>query len=235
MKNKALQFILAAIIMACGGAGLLWLKMHQRLGQPGLSLDLPEQALDFKSMPQEVSKIEIDTLPKDTSFGRRLYYRVREGVTNYYQVSIVLMGSDRTSIHKPQFCLVGQGWTIDRTDKSTIPMARPHAYEMPVMKLGLARKFKTEGGKEVLRHGNYTYWFVADKAVTADHWERMWWMARNLFLTGELQRWAYVSCFGTCWPGEEATLDAEMKELLTAIVPEFQKATVAPGPLAQAR
>ena len=31
------------------------------------------------------------------------------------------MGMDRTSIHKPEFCLPGQGWRIDQ--KTTVDLA----------------------------------------------------------------------------------------------------------------
>jgi len=52
----------------------------------------------------------VDTLPRDTSFGQRRYRSPDGAVT---QVNVVLMGSDRTSMHKPQFCLEGAGWQID--------------------------------------------------------------------------------------------------------------------------
>jgi hypothetical protein len=50
----------------------------------------------------------------------------------------------------------------------------------------------------------------------------MWWMAKNLLQTGELQRWAYVSCFSVCLPGQEDATFERMKKFLAASVPEFQ-------------
>jgi len=43
------------------------------------------------------------------------------------------MGSDRSTIHKPQFCLKGQGWTIDdsKSFETTIPMQHPNRTSCP--------------------------------------------------------------------------------------------------------
>jgi hypothetical protein len=40
--------------------------------------------------------------------------------------------------------------------------------------------------------------------------------------TGVLQRWAYVTCFSVCQPGQEEATFNRMKEFLAAAVPEFQ-------------
>jgi hypothetical protein len=76
---------------------------------------------------------------------------------------------------------------------------------------------------------------VADQELTADHLQRMWWMARDLIRTGILQRWAYVSCFSVCVPGQEEATYQRMKEFIVAAVPEFQltngrSASFAAGP-----
>ncbi len=71
--------------------------------------------------------------------------------------------------------------------------------------------------------GLYVYWFVADGAVTAHRSQRLWWMARELLQTGTLQRWAYVSCFAQCLPGEEDKTFVRMKEFLAEAVPQFQR------------
>ena len=226
MKSpQAYLFVIAASLMALTAGFLLWLKAHQQLGEPGLSLDLPLQVLDYHSVPVEISAMEINTLPKDTQFARRNYIRVHDGKTNQIQLGIVLMGADRTSLHKPQLCLVGQGWTIQKSEPVEIPIHRPHAYGLPVMKLTSTRTVRLDNGQMLPVTGLYVYWFVAHQRLTANHWQRMWWMAKNLITTGVLQRWAYVSCFAVCLPGGEKALFEEMSRFAAAAVPEFQKAT----------
>ena len=54
--------------------------------------------------------------------------------------------------------------------------------------------------------------------------QRMWWMAREMFRTGVLQRWAYISCFAICPPGREDATFERMTKFIAASVPEFQMA-----------
>ncbi len=107
-----------------------------------------------------MDKATLDWLPQDTSFGQRLY-RAPDGFQT--SVSVVLMGSDRTSLHKTEFCLEGQGWRIDRSasKETTVPMDRPYAYDLPVMKF-IATKEVTVNGQSVTARGIYVLWFVAD-------------------------------------------------------------------------
>ena len=71
-------------------------------------------------------------------------------------------------------------------------------------------------------HGCYVYWFVADLELTADHNERMWWMARDLIRTGVLQRWTYLSCLAVCPPGRDEQTYQRVKDFIAEVVPQFQ-------------
>jgi hypothetical protein len=248
MTRRSWIILIVVLALMGGTAGLLaqW-RTLQRMGKPGLKLTdqpildsdggvvgthsayLPEKVLDCVSEPVPVTKLELGWLPKDTTYGRRLY-KAPDGFQA--MISVVVMGTDRTSIHKPQYCLTGQGWRIDQSEQTSVRIERPHAYDLPVMKLTATHPGQRPSGEGPLR-GIYVYWFVADQALTADHVERMWWMARELITTGVLQRWAYVSCFAVCRPGQEEAASARVNQLLSAAVPEFQIATGAPAGLIQ--
>jgi hypothetical protein len=173
----------------------------------------------------DITPLENNWLPKDTLFGRRLY-RGPDGFTA--QVSAVLMGADRTSIHKPQFCLDGQGWRIFKTETVTIPMARPYPYDLRAMRLTADKRVINTNGQPMTLVGVYVYWFVADKLLTPYHGQRMWWMARELIQTGVLQRWAYVSYWAPCVPGQESAAFNRICDLIRVSVPEFQLAAGTP-------
>jgi hypothetical protein len=83
----------------------------------------------------------------------------------------------------------------------------------------------------------YVYWYVADGALsgTAAGGQRMWWMARDLLRTGVLQRWAYVSCYSECDPGQEEMLFERIKKFIAAAAPEFQLTPRAEGLSANAK
>jgi hypothetical protein len=249
MNRKSWLLLLLGLALIGGTAGFLsYQQAHQKLGVPGVkvvanpmfdtegrlvgsnSVFLPESVLNFRSEGQPVSLVTLGWLPKDTTYGQRLY-TAPDGFSA--ALTVVLMGTDRTSIHKPQYCLTGIGWSIDQTELTSIPISEPHPYELPVTKLTASHEWPTPDGGKARQNGVYVYWFVADHELTAQHGQRMWWMARDMLRDGVLQRWAYVSCFSTCAPGQEETTYNRMKDLISASVPQFQLATGAPAPLAR--
>lgn len=236
MKSKLVLAVVALVMIGAAAGLLVQTKAKQRLGAPGVKTEplpggknlhviLPEWVLTYDSRDIPQDGIVTNVLPADTSYGQR-FYTNRADTNDCFQVNVVLMGSDRTSIHKPQYCLEGAGWRIDHaaTQETKIPVERPHAYELPVIKMLSTRQFRDEAGNVVSYRGLYVYWFVADGALSGDKsgMERMWWMARNLLQTGELQRWAYVSCFAMCRPGQEEATYERMKKFLASAVPQFQ-------------
>jgi hypothetical protein len=241
MKRAQLVMVLAALALMLGaGVVLARLKSSHRLGPPGvktqpipdsvrLDILLPARVLDFDSEPIETTKEVLDTLPRDTSFGQRRY-KAADGFEAL--LNVVMMGSDRTSLHKPQFCLTGNGWHIDKTETDHVRVPRPQPYDLPVVKLTTSRETES-GGQTAKLSGLYVYWFVCGDALSGEPTgrERMWWMARELLRTGVLQRWAYVTCFAVCAPGQEAATYQRMRQFLAAAVPEFQ---LVPKPEAKA-
>lgn len=240
------KLILGVFFMLVGASALFLARLNsagQALGQPGLRLAamelrnedsqvvrtngvaLPAQVFDCTSSLSPVTKLELEWLPPDTTYGRRRYTFPDE---TWIESSVVLMGQDRTSIHKPEYCLPGQGFSIDLREVVTIPILQPHAYDLPVMKLTTSKTAHDRNGREVPLRGVYIYWFVADGKLATRHLDRMWMMTKGLLSEGELQRWAYVTYFAICQPGdEEATFD-KMAGFIAESVPQFQTTTGKP-------
>lgn len=234
MNRQKWILALVVLLLIGGTAGLLArMRSNQKLGLPGvktgplsdsknLEVLLPERVLEYTSQVVTQEALVVNVLPKDTSYGQRFYTAPDDFVI---QMNVVLMGSDRTSMHKPQFCLEGAGWRIDsgRPGQELVHMTRPVEYDLPVIKLFVTQTRENQGREQTIR-GVFLYWFVADNALSADPegYKRLWTSARQLFLNGELQRWAYVLCFSPCAPGEEAATLERMKRFVAASVPEFQ-------------
>jgi hypothetical protein len=236
-KQKWLMLIAVLGLLALTAGLLDRLKRHQALGRPGvktqaladskrLQICLPEQVLDYTSEPVETDQTALDMLPKDTSLGQRTY-RAPDGFG--VGLGVVLMGSDRTSLHPPQFCLRGSGWVIQKTEEETVPMTLPKEYSLPVTKLTLVPEPGSPVGD---RRRLYVYWFVADNEYTRDHYQRMWWMFRDQVTTGVLQRWAYITYITECAPGQETAAFERLKKMIAASVPEFQLTPRAAGTIA---
>jgi hypothetical protein len=142
-------------------------------------------------------------------------------------INAVLMGTDRTSIHKPDYCLAGRGWQIDptRSEVTSIRINEPHPYDLPITKLITTREIRTENGQSAVIRGVYLYWLVADARLEPYHNRIMGSIIRHMLTTGELQRWAYVTCFAACLPGQEDATFNRLKDFLAAAVPQFQLTT----------
>jgi hypothetical protein len=234
-KQHWIYTIIVVLLVGITGLALTQFKPQQTLAEPGLryspipddirvNIHLPELVLDMTSEEIEQDTNVVAMLPKDTSlFTRR--YQATDGF--WTTLNVVLMGTDRTSIHKPEFCLEGQGWKIDSaaSTRESIPMERPRAYDLPVIKLVATHPSEVNAGGQTFRpRALYVYWFVADNALSADPsgFERMWSMAREMFYGRPMQRWAYVSYLAVCAPGQEEATFERMKKMIAASVPEFQ-------------
>jgi len=243
-RRQIITIAAAAAIIAAAALFLFTWEKRQRLGNPAVrlvnvpmpgieesfsatntfvagsnSIYLPEKVLSYQSQVSPITRQVWDWLPKDTTYGQRVY---RD--TNGFQIQTmaVLMGKDRTSLHQPQYCLTGAGWHQESQEQTTIAVDRPQAYELPVMKMKLKRAYRDSNGQPREAAAVLVYWFVADDQLTSSHDERMWWMARDLLRTGVLQRWAYVLQFTVCRPGEEDATYARISEFIRASVPEYQ-------------
>ena len=245
MRPPLIMGAVVLAIMAAAAAFLATQHSRQKLGTPGVRLEtapiyyvepppstnppalitnsssrvyLPSNVLDFRSRLMPISGQTVATLPKDTVFGHRIYAQ-----SNGLQLDcqVVLMGADRSSIHKPQYCLKGSGFTWNAAEPATVRISRPHSYDLPVMKMKLRRQTRDESGTVRADAGVFVYWFVADGELTASHWDRMWWMARDMLKTGVLQRWAYVIVWAPCAPGAEDATFEGLKTFIADAVPEL--------------
>ena len=231
MKHQKWLILFVVLVLMAGTVGaLIWLKGHQRLGKPGIKatpipgsammkIDLPERVLDFTSTNVPESELELSYFPKDTSYTRRLY-QAPDG----FGVSavIILMGADRTSIHRPEYCLVGQGWRVDKKTRVKIPIDGATHFELPVMKWVIGKTFQTPDGGKQEASGIYVFWFVADNEQTTGNVQLQYNLVKDLIFTGVLQRWAYISYFSICAPGQEDAAFERMEKLIAASVPEYQ-------------
>jgi hypothetical protein len=232
MKHQKWLILSVALVLIAGTAGALtWLRANQKLGRPGIKaeaipgsvmmkINLPERVLDFTSTNVPEPQVVLGYLPPDTSYAERCYVRTNGEYPIY--ATVILMGADRTSIHKPDYCLPGQGWIIRDKAVVNIPVAGPPDYQLPVAKWIIGNSFQTADGRKQDVSGLYVFWLVADGEQTPDNYQRMWWMARDLLHTGVLQRWAYVSYFTVCAPGQEDATFEKIKNLIAHSVPEYQ-------------
>jgi len=160
------------------------------LPQAGVILDLPTFVGNFFGKQGEITEVEKRVLPKDTEFARRNYDDSRG---HQITCSIVLSGSEGRSIHRPEACLPGQGWTIVAQDNIPVPLASDH--KLVARRLSLERQVVAQDGTHVTVKALYIYWFVGENITTPSEMERVLLTNWDRVFHNENHRWAYVSFF----------------------------------------
>ena len=183
----------------------------------------------------EVSAVEREILPADTGYSRKTYVAVADPRRQVF-LSIVLSGRDRTSIHRPELCLVGQGWTISESERRTLVMTdgggNSVAGGIPATLLRVKREVPTPRGRESVPQ-LVAYFFVGADGVVGGHADMVRRDAWNRVRHGRADRWAYVLMQTDARDGEAAAL-ARMEHVLRGVwpvlVPRAPKATATGQP-----
>jgi EpsI family protein len=148
-----------------------------------------------------VSAVEREILPADTGYAKRQYLPIG-GVGPGVFLSVVLSGRDRSSIHRPELCLVGQGWPI--VGRREQPL-RIGSETITVSVLSVRRETVTKRGRVVVPQV-VVYWFAGGDATVASHWGRFGIDTWNRLAHGRVDRWAYILMQTDAADGEAAAI-----------------------------
>jgi EpsI family protein len=204
--------------------------------EPGIRLtngqpDLPAVAGAWRGGElQGLTEEERRALPGDTEGARRIYRR-----TDGYEVacSVVLAGRDVTSIHRPELCLPGQGWQIEYGTTVALRAAAFPGGQLQVMRMDAKRSMGSGGERHQLARAIFAYWFIGKDRVTAHHWERILWTAKDRVLHNRNHRWAYVLIYAPVRVDNTGQASAESQEqsmqALTSFVEALYPALMSPA------
>ena len=166
----------------------------------------------------EVSEVERAILPADTGYARKDYVAVADPARRVF-LSVVLSGRDRSSIHRPELCVLGQGWTISAVTGHHFRGPGPGG-TIPATVLHVRREAATARGRAAVPE-LIAYWFVGGDVVEPTYWRRLARDAWNRVAHARADRWAYVLLQTGAADGEAAAL-ARMQAVLDPTLPVFQ-------------
>ena len=209
------RLLTVEIVLLAGFAAIFALPKQTKSSPAGIAMALPNFVDGWIADDAEVTAREREILAADTEFARKIY---TSPAGDRIFVSIVLSGDDMTnSIHRPERCLPAQGWSLQSTGRTMVPIAGGKRLELTKL-----RNFRIidqpDKSRPMLHNLNY-YWFVGYKDITPSHLERTGMDIRDRILNGYSQRWAYVTVAANVtkgWARPERT-EPEM----TAIVEKF--------------
>ncbi|QBG47268.1 exosortase-associated EpsI family protein [Verrucomicrobia bacterium S94] len=170
-------------------------------------LEIPDICPKCGATLYNMARAEKEQLPEDTEFVKSAY--TNAAGTRLF-TSIVLSGTARDSIHRPQRCLKGQGNTLDGEYNLEVPIEGRDPLTVRVIKT--SRTFRTEEGEKPY-YSFYAYWFVGQDHETPSHYARMFWLAWDRVVRSKANRWAYIAVQGE----REAEGTAYEKDLISFI------------------
>jgi exosortase/archaeosortase family protein len=175
-----------------------------------------------------VTPIEREILPPDTGYARKDYVAVADPTKRVF-LSVVLSGRDRTSIHRPELCLVGQGWTISDTVDYRFNASPDSSTTFPVTLLRVKRQVRTPRGPVDVPQ-LVAYWFIGGDTVVGTHWKRLMVDGWNRVFHARADRWAYVLMQTDARDGEAAAMK-RMQAIVDETLPAFviSRGRVDPG------
>jgi len=242
-KTHTAPLALSVALLAALGA-VLFMGTPETSEEQPVSLDLPErvgrwQGIDVSHCQNEaclatleaedlrdpevcpkcgstllsLSLAEERILPKGTGIAKKLYRRIP---LEEISVSVVVTGSERSGIHRPQWCLPAQGFSIRRRRRTSVP--QPEREQLPVALLEIERVTSSNAGVPQRSRGVFAYWFTGNGRSTASHTARLFWMAFDSLVEGTTHRWAYVSILYDHRGTDEANLQT-LREFIRDFAP----------------
>lgn len=182
--------LLGVQVVLLGGFVSIFALPHSNKSTPaGIAITLPSVVGGWTGEDAAITEREKEVLAKDTQFARKIYTGP-EGQKVF--VSIIMSGDDMTSsIHRPERCLVAQGWSVQDSEKRVVKMASGEKLEMT--KLHNLHPIELPDKSRALLHNLDYYWFVGAEQMTSSHLARTGIDLRDRILHGQAQRWAYVT------------------------------------------
>jgi EpsI family protein len=194
-----------------------------KASEPGIRLVngqpyLPDAVGAWSGGPIEgLSEAEKRVLPQDTAGIRRRYTTTEGGEVT---CSVVAAGRDVTSIHRPELCLPGQGWNIQREAVETIRGPGLEGGRLDVMRMDSMHTVSMTAPGRPAR-ALFVYWFVGKDRVTPHHWERIFWTTKDRVFQNRNHRWAYILIASPVRAEQDADAPAKAQEATMKVLGGF--------------
>jgi Protein of unknown function (DUF3485) len=216
--------IVGVLFVAGAGAIVTVSSTSHRAGVAGVKMELPDSVGDALGFDGNLDR-EHHLLPADTEFVKKQYVSASPIPVS---CEIVLTGAERSSIHRAEACLLGQGWTLLGAEEVNVPVATGRAQRVRLLRLS-----KVRDGQQLF--GYFLYWYVGADRVTDDTFSRIFLSTWDQLTRGVNHRWAYVSVSSELAPGQSTSEEAKqalvsrLLRFATDIIPIAQKPETLPG------
>ncbi len=203
-----------------------------RLAEPGLKLRLPGHVKEFQGREMGMSAQERNVLDEGVELARS-FYASPQG--RHILVTMIVGGPGKRTLHRPEVCLPGQGWSIASSEVITLDFADGRKTEATL--LHLVRETAAENGERVRVRALNVYWYIgSDGSTRPDYYGHISKGYQDSLLKDLNHRWSMISVFvpvselpvSADLGFEEFTVLEETRAFLKDLVPELQRIGVTP-------
>jgi len=223
--------VAALTVAAAVVVGLVAVRLDARPAQVVAGVKLQDDGVSPVGLPEfigtewigqrvDVTAVERTVLPADTGYARRNYVAFRDRREQVF-ISVVLSGRDRSSIHRPELCLVGQGWTIAGRARHEFAVGGG-ALPATMLRVEHAVVGPQAGAGVGPVRSLFAYWFVGGEGLEPTHFGMQMRDAYDRLRYLRADRWAYVVVQTVVVNGDEAAALARMQEVLASVWPEIR-------------
>lgn len=164
--------------------------VSHRLSDPGLTMELPANLEEFEAEDIGMSSIEKQAFDEGVEMARSLYQSPRG-----YQFicTLVLSGPIKRSLHRPEVCMPGQGWKIDRSE--VIKLRAKDGRVQDATLLYLFKEHRSEDGRRMRTRAYNVYWYVGYDIATPNYVTHVILSHRDSVFRNINHRWGMASLF----------------------------------------
>ncbi|MFO1486209.1 MAG: exosortase/archaeosortase family protein [Verrucomicrobiaceae bacterium] len=195
------------------------------VSEPGVVLRLPLSLGDYQGREFDMTAEEKNLLDEGVKLARTVYASSKG---RQIMATLILSGHVKRSLHRPEVCLPGQGWTV--MDSTHIPIRLADGREITTTLLRIFRDSATSTGTRIRTRALNLYWYIGSDGTTCpDHYGHVFHSYYDSVFRGVQHRWAMASIYVQLEEkpvGEEAPLAEfnaleDAREFISRLAPTF--------------
>lgn len=225
-QKPLIQRSALALGLSCVGLAVCaTTDVSPKMGPAGVKLSLPLQFEEYQGQVIGMTAMERNILDEGVELARNVY-----GTTDGRQflATLIVGGDGKRTLHRPEVCLPGQGWTI--SDRSVVTIKRADGKEIHTTMLRLFRDTMSEAGVRMRMRALNIYWYIGSDGTTSpDYYDHIRVSYQDAILKNLNHRWSMASLFfpmkeqplGMEEPFAEIGLIEEGKKIIREMAPMF--------------
>ena len=219
VRGGTLIALSLAAIMTCYAT-----PVSHRLSNAGIKMELPTFFGAYYGKNIGMSSKEKQAFDEGVEMARSIF---SDGDTQY-MCTLVLSGPVKRSLHRPEKCLPGQGWEIER--KEIVDLVSEEGKKEQGTMLHLFRDYEDEQGNKVRARAYNIFYYVGHDVATPSYINHVILSHRDSVFRNVNHRWGMVSFFAASTnlpiskpdPLLEITTSQRLIDFASDLVPEIQ-------------